>query len=136
MSYLLSSILNTFCFLHQILKMTKNMCIYTFKQKCTTLRHIEHAALKRFISNLKSLKHFLKKSLKQRLKMQKQMCSFLFSSACKHKIFGVAHIQLYPVGNWQFRYYYDFWKSLNVFWKILCDKASKTKNLLCTFFNA
>ena len=55
------------------------------------------------------------------------MCSFLFSPACNHNKFCVTQIQLYRVGNWQFRYYYDFWKSLNVFWKILCDKSCKTK---------
>ena len=61
------------------------------------------------------------------------MCSFLFSPACNHNKFCVTQIQLYRVRNWQFRYYYDFWKSLNVFWKILCDKSCKTKNMLCTF---
>ena len=55
------------------------------------------------------------------------MCSFLFSPACNHNKFCVTQIQLYRVGNWQFRYYYDFWKSLNVFWKILCDKFWKRK---------
>ena len=59
--------------------------------------------------------------------MQKQMCSFLFSPANNHGIFCVTQTQLYRVGNWQFRYHYDIWKSLNVFWKILCDKASQMK---------
>ena len=65
--------------------------------------------------------------------MQKQICSFLSSPVCKHEIFCVTQTQLYRVGNWQFRYYYDFWKYLNVFWKILYVKSRKAKNMLCTF---
>ena len=43
------------------------------------------------------------------------MCSFLSSPACNHNKFFVTKIQLYRVGNWQFRYYYAFCNSHNVF---------------------
>ena len=32
-----------------------------------------------------------------------------------------------------FSKFHDFWKSLNLFCKYLCDKFSKIKNLICTF---
>ena len=75
----------------------------------------------------KYLRNVVKKSLQQSEKFKSRYAPFCFPPACNHVIFCVTQIQLYRVGNWQFRYYYDIWKSLTVFWKILCDKASQIK---------
>ena len=36
---------------------------------------------------------------------------------------------------WYFFLFHDFWKSLNMFYKNLCDEVLKIKNLRCTFFS-
>ena len=86
------------------------------------------ASLKGWLWCFENLSNILSKNLwNNGYKMQNKMCSFLFFPANNHDIFCVTQSQLYREGNWQFRYYYDIWKSLNVFWKILCDKVSQIK---------